>query len=154
MSPIDHAIRKAQRRYHTARHGLHDLLFACGNDHVIYRFRETLEEFGIGETSRQLRTAPELLGLERQSDKKLIAKLESACRTFVEASDALDWAIVDSPQHHGPDGWLMAFDGELARVTSDGEIRYIDAPKRDRDQDALEQQRDQDNEDWDQDREF
>ena len=49
------------------------------------------------ETSRQLRTAPELLGLERQSDEKLIAKLESAGRTFVEASDALDWAISGTP---------------------------------------------------------
>jgi hypothetical protein len=144
MSPIDEAIKQGQRRYQTTRNRLNSLLPTSGRENTLNRVRESLEEFGLAETSRRLRSDPELLGLKRKSDADLVAKLESACRVLTEARDALDWAIADSPQCEGPDGWLMAFDGKLARVTADGKIREIDAPER---------ERDQDNEDWDQDRE-
>ena len=144
MSPIDEAIKQGQRRYQTARHGLLSLLPASGRENTLNRVRESLEEFGLAETSRRLRSDPAQFGLKGKVAPEGLTRIETACRELLEARDALDLAISHSPHRDGPGGRLMAFDGKLARVTRDGEIREIDAPER---------ERDQDNEDWDQDRE-
>jgi hypothetical protein len=131
MSSFNDAIEQGQRRYRMARSRLNSRLPASVRESAFDRVRDCLEEFGLTETTQRLRNTPEQFGLP-------------ACRELLETRDALDQAIAQSPHRDGPGGRLMAFDGELARVSGDGEIREIDEPER---------EQDHDNEDWDQDRE-
>ena len=144
MSSFNDAIEQGQRRYRMARSRLNSRIPASVRESAFDRVRDCLEEFGLTETTRRLRSAPEQFGLKGKIGPDVVAQLEPACRELLETRDALDQAIAQSPHRDGPDGRLMAFDGELARVTDDGEVREIDEPER---------EQDHDNEDWDQDRE-
>jgi len=144
MSPTDDAIEQGQRRYRMARSRLNSLLPESTRENAYQRLRESLEEFGLTETTRLLRSNPEQFGLKGKKGPDVVRQLEPACRELLEARDALDLTIANSPQRDRPGGRLMAFDGKLARVDRDGEIRELDTP---------DQEREQDHEDRDQDRE-
>jgi hypothetical protein len=70
---------------------------ASTRESAYQRLRDSLEEFGLTETTRLLRTNPEQLGLKGKKGPEVVSQLEPACRELLEARDALDLTIANSP---------------------------------------------------------
>ncbi|MDZ4790884.1 MAG: hypothetical protein SGJ17_06680 [Hyphomicrobiales bacterium] len=129
---LDVKIRDASERYHAARSRLLEV-FPLIDEDTFYAVTCAAEEFGARHTRALIEQQPGLYGLPKDAFAKQEASMDLKARlqTFVELSEAMDWAVADQESTRTEDEpvWLIALHGRIAELRLDDQtLAYIDAP--------------------------